>query len=182
MVGTSYDKLWDAHVVARDADGATFLYIDRQLLHEVSSPKAFVGLKASGLCPHRAVTHLAVADHAVPTLHRDRPIADPQARDQIALLEANCAGSHIEYLALDGAGQGIVHAIGPEQGFTLPGITLVCGDSHSATHGAFGALAFGIGASECETVLATQTLWQTRAKTPRVAFSGTPVPQSPPRT
>ena len=174
MVGTLYDKLWDAHVVARDADGATLLYIDRQLLHEVSSPQAFAGLNASGLCPHRAVTHLAVADHAVPTLHRDRPIADPQARDQIALLEANCAGSRIEYLALDGAGQGIVHVIGPEQGFTLPGITLVCGDSHSATHGAFGALAFGIGASECETVLATQTLWQTRAKTMRVTFSGTP--------
>ncbi|UVO50693.1 3-isopropylmalate dehydratase large subunit [Sphingomonas sp. SUN019] len=172
MAGTLYDRLWDAHVVATDGDGQTLLYIDRQLLHEVSSPQAFAGLRAQGLRPHRPATQLAVADHAVPTHHRDRPIADRQARDQVALLEANCAATGIEYLALDGAGQGIVHVIGPEQGFTLPGITLVCGDSHSATHGAFGALAFGIGASECETVLATQTLWQTRAKTMRVTFTG----------
>ena len=172
MAGTLYDKLWDAHIVATDDDGATLLYVDRQLLHEVSSPQAFAGLRTAGLRPHRAATHLAVADHAVPTHDRDRPIADAQARDQVALLEANCAAAGVEYLALDGDGQGIVHVIGPEQGFTLPGITLVCGDSHSATHGAFGALAFGIGASECETVLATQTLWQKRARTMRVTFTG----------
>ena len=172
MASTLYDKLWDAHVVATDDDGQTLLYIDRQLLHEVSSPQAFAGLRAAGLTPRRPATHLAVADHAVPTRNRDLPIADPQARDQVALLEANCAAFGIEYLPLDGAGQGIVHVIGPEQGLTLPGITLVCGDSHSATHGAFGALAFGIGASECEVVLATQTLWQARARTMRVTFTG----------
>ncbi len=174
MAWTLYNKLWDTHVVALDDDGQALLYIDRQLLHEVSSPQAFAGLRAAGLPARRPATQLAVADHAVPTRDRDRPIADAQARDQVALLEANCADHGIEYLALDGAGQGIVHVIGPEQGFTLPGITLVCGDSHSATHGAFGALAFGIGASECETVLATQTLWQARAKTMRVTFTGAP--------
>ena len=174
MPGTLYDKLWDAHVVHREPDGQTLLYIDRQMLHEVSSPQGFAGLRAAGRTPHRPETHLAVADHAVPTRDRDQPIADLQARAQVALLEANCGDFGIDYLALTGADQGIVHVVGPEQGFTVPGITLVCGDSHSATHGAFGALAFGIGASECETVLATQTLWQTRAKTMRVAFTGTP--------
>ena len=172
MARTLYDQLWDAHVVATDDAGQTLLYVDRQLLHEVSSPQAFAGLRAAGLTPHRPATQLAVADHAVPTRGRDRPIADRQARRQVALLEANCTAAGIEYLALDGDGQGIVHVIGPEQGFTLPGLTLVCGDSHSATHGAFGALAFGIGASECETVLATQTLWQVRARTMRVTFNG----------
>ncbi|MDH7973216.1 3-isopropylmalate dehydratase large subunit [Sphingomonas sp. AR_OL41] len=175
MAGTLYDKLWEAHIVAADESGQTLLYIDRQLLHEVSSPQAFAGLRAAGIEPHRPHTQLAVADHAVPTHDRGRPIANAQARDQIALIEANCAEFGIEYLALDGTHQGIVHVIGPEQGFTLPGITLVCGDSHSATHGAFGALAFGIGASECETVLATQTLWQQRASTMRVTFVGKPM-------
>lgn len=173
MARTLYDKLWEAHVVVTDDDGQTLLYVDRQLLHEVSSPQAFAGLRAAGHALRRAASHLAVADHAVPTRDRDRPIVDQKARDQVALLEANCAATGIEYLALDSADQGIVHVVGPEQGFTLPGITLVCGDSHSATHGAFGALAFGIGASECETVLATQTLWQRRAKTMRVTFTGT---------
>lgn len=171
---TLYDRLWEAHVVAQDDDGQTLLYIDRQLLHEVSSPQAFAGLRHSGLEVHRPCTHVAVADHAVPTRNRDQQITDPQARKQVALLNANCAEFGIEYLALKGPQQGIVHVVGPEQGFTLPGITLVCGDSHSATHGAFGALAFGIGASECETVMATQTLWQQRAKTMRVTFVGRP--------
>ncbi|MEO7787915.1 MAG: 3-isopropylmalate dehydratase large subunit [Sphingomicrobium sp.] len=167
-----YDKLWDAHVVATDDDGQTLLYIDRQLLHEVSSPQAFAALREAGLAVHRPASQIGVADHAVPTHDRDLPIADDQARAQVALLEANCAAFGVEYLRLEGAGQGIVHVIGPEQGFTLPGLTFVCSDSHSATHGAFGALAFGIGASECGTVLATQALWQKRAKTMRVTFTG----------
>ncbi len=171
---TLYGKLWSAHIVAEADDGKTLLYIDRQILHEVSSPQAFEGLREAGLPVHRPETALAVADHAVPTHDRDQPISDPQARAQVALLEANCQAFGIEYLPLTGEAQGIVHVIGPEQGFTLPGATLVCGDSHSATHGAFGTLAFGIGASECETALGTQTLWQTRAKTMRVTFMGRP--------
>ncbi|TRW17544.1 3-isopropylmalate dehydratase large subunit [Glacieibacterium frigidum] len=171
MPVTLYDRLWDAHVVAAEADSGALLYIDRMLLHEVSSPQAFAGLRERGLRPRRAAAHLAVADHAVPTRAR-HPIADPQARAQVALLEANCAAAGIEYLALDDARQGIVHVIGPELGFTLPGITLVCGDSHTATHGAFGALAFGIGTSEIESVLATQVLRQQRARTLRVRIDG----------
>ncbi len=172
MPRTLYDKIWDAHVVARDAGGEVLLYIDRQLLHEVSSPQAFAALREHGLQVHRPASHIAVADHAVPTHDRGAPIADPQARAQVALLAANCAEYGVEYLALDGERQGIVHVIGPEQGFTLPGLTFVCSDSHSATHGAFGALAFGIGASECGTVLAAQVLWQKRAATMRVTFTG----------
>ena len=170
---TLYDKLWSTHVVASEADGVDLLYIDRMLLHEVSSPQAFAGLREAGRIPRRAAPHLAVADHAVPTHHRGRPIADPQARAQVSLLEANCAGAGIDYLPLTDVRQGIVHVIGTEQGFTLPGTTLVCGDSHTATHGAFGALAFGIGSSEAECVLATQTLRQKKAKTMRVTIDGT---------
>jgi 3-isopropylmalate/(R)-2-methylmalate dehydratase large subunit len=169
---TLYDKLWDAHVVATAADGQTLLYIDRHLLHEVSTPQSFVALREAGLPVRRPSAQLAVADHAVPTHDRDRPIANPQARAQVSLLERNCADFGIDYLPLDGPDQGIVHVIGPEQGFTMPGITLVCGDSHSATHGAFGALGFGIGASECGTVMATQALWQRKAKRMRVTFTG----------
>jgi len=169
---TLYEKLWASHVVAETADGQTLLYVDRHLLHEVSTPQSFAALRAAHLRVRRPDTQLAVADHAVPTTRRDRPIADPQARDQVALLERNCAAFGIDYLRIDGPDQGIVHVIGPEQGFTLPDITLVCGDSHSATHGAFGALAFGIGASECGTVMATQTLWQRKAHTLRVTLSG----------
>ena len=171
MPSTLYDKLWDAHVVAQEDGGQALIYIDRMLIHEVSSPQAFAGLRARGLRPRRITPHLAVADHAVPTRNRDF-IRDPQARAQVSLLETNCAKVGIEYLALDDARQGIVHVIGPEQGFTLPGTTLVCGDSHSATHGAFGALAFGIGTSEIECVLATQVLWQTKARTMRVTIDG----------
>jgi len=171
MAGTLYEKLWDAHVVAQAGDKA-LLYIDRHLLHEVSTPQSFEAMREDGLHVPRPGTQLAVADHSVPTHDRDGLIADPQAAAQIALLERNCADFGIEYLALAGEDQGIVHVIGPEQGFTLPGITLVCGDSHTSTHGAFGALAFGVGASECGTVMATQTLWQARAKTLRVTFTG----------
>ena len=169
---TLYEKLWSAHVVASEAGGVDLLYIDRMLLHEVSSPQAFAGLHAAGRAPHRTAPFLAVADHAVPTHDRGRPIADPQARAQVSLLEANCAATGIDYLPLDDVRQGIVHVIGPEQGFTLPGTTLVCGDSHTATHGAFGALAFGIGSSEAECVLATQTLRQKKARTMRVTIDG----------
>ncbi|KQM22189.1 3-isopropylmalate dehydratase large subunit [Novosphingobium sp. Leaf2] len=171
MVRTLYEKLWDAHVVTQAGDKA-LLYIDRHLLHEVSTPQSFEALREDGLTVRRPETQLAVADHSVPTHDRDGAIADPQAAAQIALLERNCAQFGIEYLALAGEDQGIVHVIGPEQGFTLPGITLVCGDSHTSTHGAFGALAFGVGASECGTAMATQTLWQARAKTLRVTFTG----------
>ncbi|MBM0170611.1 3-isopropylmalate dehydratase large subunit [Altererythrobacter sp. C41] len=172
MSRSLYDKLWDAHVVVDSGDGKALLYIDRHLLHEVSTPQSFEALREDGLEVHRPGTQLAVADHSVPTHDRNLAIDDPQAAAQIALLERNCAEFGIAYLPLQGNDQGIVHVIGPEQGFTLPGITLVCGDSHTSTHGAFGALAFGIGASECGTVMATQTLWQTRARTMRVTFTG----------
>jgi 3-isopropylmalate/(R)-2-methylmalate dehydratase large subunit len=176
MALTLYDKLWDAHVVAETGDGQTLLYADRHLLHEVSTPQSFEMLRADGLPVHRPATQLAVADHAVPTHDRGAPIADPSAAAQVSLLERNCAEYGIEYLPLAGPDQGIVHVVGPEKGFTLPGLTLVCGDSHTATHGAFGALAFGIGASECGIVMATQTIWQTKAKRMRVTFTGKRAP------
>lgn len=169
---TLYDRLWQAHVVAELEDGGALLYIDRQMLHEVSSPQAFAGLAKAGRAVRRPAAHLALADHAVPTRYRDRPIADPLARAQVDLHAANCARHGIAYFPLTDDRQGIVHVVGPEQGFTLPGITLVCGDSHTATHGAFGALAFGIGSSEAECVLATQTLSQRKAKTLAVNASG----------
>jgi 3-isopropylmalate/(R)-2-methylmalate dehydratase large subunit len=169
---TLYDKLWDAHVVYDYGDGVALLYIDRQLLHEVSSPQAFEGLRAAGRAVRRPAAQLAVADHAVPTKDRDRPIADPLAREQVSLLQANAAEFGLRHLSLNDPRQGIVHVIGPELGFTLPGTTVVCGDSHTSTHGAFGVLAFGIGSSECEAVLATQTLRQARARNMRVLIEG----------
>ncbi len=172
MPRTLYDKLWDSHIVADLGDGQALLYIDRHLLHEVSSPQAFVALREAGRKLRRPETHLAVADHAVPTRARGVSIADPLARAQVAELESNVAQFGVPYATLDGAEQGIVHVIGPESGFTLPGTTLVCGDSHTTTHGAFGALAFGIGASEQGTVMAAQCLRQSRAKTMRVELSG----------
>lgn len=169
---TLYDKLWDSHVVAELPGGASLLYIDRQILHEVSSPQAFVAMREAGRQLRRPETHLAVADHAVPTRTRWGEIADPLARSQVAELEANVSEFGIPYAPLDGAEQGIVHVIGPETGFTLPGTTIVCGDSHTTTHGAFGALAFGIGASEQGTVMAAQVLPQTRARTMKVELAG----------
>jgi 3-isopropylmalate/(R)-2-methylmalate dehydratase large subunit len=169
---TLYDKLWDSHAVAEMPGGATLLYIDRQILHEVSSPQAFVAMRNSGRQLRRPETHIAVADHAVPTRKRHGEIEDPQARAQVAELETNVAEFAVPYAALDGAEQGIVHVIGPETGFTLPGTTIVCGDSHTTTHGAFGALAFGIGASEQGTVMAAQSLPQTRARTMKVELVG----------
>jgi 3-isopropylmalate/(R)-2-methylmalate dehydratase large subunit len=173
MLGkTLYDKLWESHVVTDFGDGNALLYIDRQLLHEVSSPAGFAGLRERGQMLHRPAAQLAVADHAVPTRARAEPIGDPQARAQVALLERNVADFGLSYIPLHDARHGIVHVIGPEQGFTQPGMTLVCGDSHTSTHGAFGALAFGIGASECECVMATQTLRQSRARNLRADVSG----------
>jgi 3-isopropylmalate/(R)-2-methylmalate dehydratase large subunit len=176
MSQTLYDKLWTSHVVSEDrdehGDTTALIYIDRQMLHEVSSPQGFEGLRTRGLAVRRPQAQLAVADHAVPTRHRDKPIADPLAREQVALLERNTSTSGLRYIPLNDRRHGIVHVIGPEQGFTLPGITLVCGDSHTSTHGAFGALAFGIGASEIECVLATQTLRQRRARNLRVRARG----------
>ena len=169
---TLYGKLWASHVVAEEGDGVALIYIDRHLLHEVSTPQAFESLRDAGRAVRRPEAQLAVADHAVPTQDRDSPIADTAAREQVALLARNTARYGIRHLGLDDPRQGIVHVIGPEQGFTQPGMTVVCGDSHTSTHGAFGALAFGIGASECGVVLATQTLRQTRATNMRVRVSG----------
>jgi 3-isopropylmalate/(R)-2-methylmalate dehydratase large subunit len=170
---TLYDKLWASHVVSDHGDGSALLYIDAQLLHEVSSPAAFAGLRQRAHALRRPSAHLAMADHAVPTRGRDAGIADPQARTQVALLERNAADFGVAYIPLHDVRHGIVHVVGPEQGFTLPGMTLVCGDSHTSTHGAFGALAFGIGASECECVMATQTLRQVRAQNLALRVTGT---------
>lgn len=170
---TLYDKLWESHVVRDYDDGTSLIYVDRHLVQEVSSPQAFEDILAAGRSIHRPETHLAVADHGVPTTDRSKPIQDPLARAQIAKLVENTEAFDIELIPLDDRRQGIVHVIGPELGFTQPGITLVCGDSHTSTHGAFGALAFGIGASECHCVLTTQCLRQTRSRNMAVRLKGT---------
>ena len=158
MPRTLFDKIWDAHVVERLADGTCVLYIDRHLVHEVTSPQAFVGLRAAGRGVRRPDATIAVVDHNVPTSDRAHGIAEPESRLQVATLEANVAEFGVPYFPLLDERQGIVHVIGPEQGISLPGMTIVCGDSHTSTHGAMGALAFGIGTSEVEHVLATQSL------------------------
>jgi 3-isopropylmalate/(R)-2-methylmalate dehydratase large subunit len=172
MAKTLYDKIWDAHLVAEPAGESPILYIDRHLVHEVTSPQAFEGLRGSGRKVRRPELALAVADHNVPTKDRSRGITEPQSRLQVETLEKNARDFGIEYFAMDDVRQGIVHIIGPEQGWTLPGTTIVCGDSHTSTHGAFGALAFGIGTSEVEHVLATQTLRATHSKNMRVTVNG----------
>ena len=169
---TLYDKLWDSHLVRMDDDGTALLYIDRHLVHEVTSPQAFEGLRQAGRVPWRVAANLAVADHNVPTTDRERGIADPVSRLQVETLDNNCATFGITEFKMDDPRQGIVHVIGPEQGATLPGMTIVCGDSHTSTHGAFGALAFGIGTSEVEHVLATQCLIQRKAKRMCVRVDG----------
>jgi 3-isopropylmalate/(R)-2-methylmalate dehydratase large subunit len=161
---TLYDKLWETHVVRRDEHGTALLYIDRHLVHEVTSPQAFEGLRLAGRIPWRRDTVLAVPDHNVPTTDRSRGIADPISRMQVETLDSNCIEYGLTEFAMDDVRQGIVHVIGPEQGATLPGMTVVCGDSHTSTHGALGALAFGIGTSEVEHVLATQCLIQRKSK------------------
>ena len=173
MAGTTlYDKIWDAHVVSTDDDGASLLYIDKHLVHEVTSPQAFEGLRMAGRAVRRPDATIAVADHNVPTTDRSRGIEDPESRIQVETLEKNCVDFGVPYYGIDDIRQGIVHIIGPEQGLTLPGMTIVCGDSHTATHGAFGALAHGIGTSEVEHVLATQTLIQKKSKNLAVRVTG----------
>ncbi len=170
---TLFEKIWDSHVVSRNDDGVSVIYIDRHLVHEVTSPQAFEGLRMSKRPVRRPDATLAVVDHNVPTSHdRLKGITDPEAKLQVDTLEKNVAQFGIEYFGMADKRQGIVHVIGPEQGMTQPGMTIVCGDSHTSTHGAFGALAFGIGTSEVEHVLATQTLIQKPAKNMRVLVEG----------
>jgi 3-isopropylmalate/(R)-2-methylmalate dehydratase large subunit len=169
---TLFDKIWRSHLVHRAEDGTCVLYIDRHLVHEVTSPQAFEGLRAAGRDVRRPTATIAVADHNVPTTDRSEGIADEESRIQIETLEQNCRDFGVPYFAMNDIRQGIVHIIGPEQGFTQPGMTIVCGDSHTSTHGAFGALAFGIGTSEVEHVLATQTLIQQPARNMRITVDG----------
>ncbi|MCO6159718.1 3-isopropylmalate dehydratase large subunit [Asaia lannensis] len=169
---TLFDKIWDDHVVERLPDGTCILYIDRHLLHEVTSPQAFEGLRMSGRRLRRPDATVAVVDHNVPTSDRSLPIEEPESRLQIETLEKNVAEFGVPYFRLRSKDQGIVHVVGPEQGISLPGMTIVCGDSHTSTHGAMGALAFGIGTSEVEHVMATQTLLQKPAKNMRITVSG----------
>ncbi len=171
---TLFDKIWDGHLVDRQDDGTCVIYIDRHLVHEVTSPQAFEGLRLAGRQVRRPEATLAVADHNVPTTDRSKGIEDEESRIQVETLERNCADFAIPYFSMEDVRQGIVHIIGPEQGFTLPGMTIVCGDSHTSTHGAFGALAFGIGTSEVEHVLATQTLIQKPARNMRITVEGEP--------
>src|SRR5262252_2301801 len=173
---TLYDKLWDSHVVRTESDGTTLLYIDRHLVHEVTSPQAYEGLQLAGRNPWRVESIVATADHNTPTTHWDRGIDDPTSRVQVDALDRNIRRYGAKaYFPFRDARQGIVHVIGPESGATLPGMTVVCGDSHTSTHGAFGCLAFGIGTSEVEHVLATQCLLTRRSKTMRVNVDG-PLP------
>ena len=169
---TLYDKIWNEHIVHQQEDGTTLLFVDRHLVHEVTSPQAFEGLRNSNRTVRQPNLTLAVADHNVPTTDRSKGIADKESKIQVDTLEANCKEFKIQLFNMDDKRQGIVHIIGPEQGFTQPGTVIVCGDSHTATHGAFGALAFGIGTSEVEHVLATQTLVQQKAKNFRINVNG----------
>jgi 3-isopropylmalate/(R)-2-methylmalate dehydratase large subunit len=169
---TLFEKIWDDHVVHRGEDGTCVIYIDRHLVHEVTSPQAFEGLRLAGRPVRRPEATLAVMDHNVPTSDRSKGIAEPESRTQIETLRKNCEEFGVPLFDLMDRRQGIVHIIGPEQGFTQPGMTIVCGDSHTSTHGAFGALAFGIGTSEVEHVLATQTLIQKPAKNMRITVNG----------
>ena len=173
MAKTLYDKLWQAHVVRENDDGTSLLYIDRHLVHEVTSPQAFEGLRLNGRAPWRSDSVLAVPDHNVPTTTRSAGISDPISREQIETLDRNCRDFKILEFHMQDPRQGIVHVIGPEEGATLPGMTVVCGDSHTSTHGAFGALAFGIGTSEVEHVLATQCLVLKKSRNMLIEVTGT---------
>ncbi len=172
MAKTLYDKLWDDHLVRCEEDGTGLIYIDRHLVHEVTSPQAFEGLRLAGRQPWRRDSIVAVPDHNVPTTGREQGILDPVARIQVETLDENCRQFGLVEFGMDDIRQGIVHVIGPEQGATLPGMTVVCGDSHTSTHGAFGALAFGIGTSEVEHVLATQCLVQKKSRNMLVSVDG----------
>ncbi len=172
MGRTLYDKLWDQHVIHTEDDGTSLIYIDRHLVHEVTSPQAFEGLHLAGRKPWRTASMVAVPDHNIPTTTDNTKIDDPVSRLQVVTLDQNCNHFGITEFGMGDPRQGIVHVIGPEQGITLPGMTIVCGDSHTATHGAFGALAFGIGTSEVEHVMATQCLIQRKSKNMRVRVEG----------
>ncbi len=172
MKKTMYEKIWDAHVVHEPSDSTPLLYVDRHLVHEVTSPQAFSGLKMANRKIKRPKSILATMDHCVPTLNRDKPIQDPIARKQIETLAENCKQHNLTLYHTHHEKNGIIHVIAPEQGFTQPGMVIVCGDSHTATHGAFGAMAFGIGTSEVEHVMATQTLQQSKAKTMLISIDG----------
>src|SRR6201992_3994754 len=169
---TLSDKIWNDHLVHEAEDGTSLLYIDRHLVHEVTSPQAFEGLRAAGRKVRAPEKTLAVVDHNIPTSDRNLPNPDPESAEQIRVMAENARDFGLEYYDEHDKRQGIVHIIGPEQGFTLPGTTIVCGDSHTATHGAFGALAYGVGTSEVEHVLATQTLYQKKSKNMRAVVDG----------
>lgn len=169
---TLFDKIWDAHVVATVKDGPTQLYIDRHLCHEVTSPQAFAGIRTRGLSVFRPKQTTLTADHNIPTMWQNKPISDAVSRFQVDTLAKNASDFGLTYYGLNNPKNGIVHVIGPENGYTQPGMTIVCGDSHTSTHGAFGAIAFGIGTSEVEMVLASQCILQTRPKTMRINFEG----------
>jgi len=172
MAQTLFDKVWQQHIVKQNDDGSTLLYIDRQLVHEVTSPQAFEGLRLSGRKPWRVNASVATPDHNVPTTNRDAGIIDPVSRTQVEALDTNCAEFGITEFGLGDIRQGVVHVMGPEQGLILPGMTVVCGDSHTSTHGAFGAIAMGIGTSEVEHVLATQCLIQKKPQEMRIHVQG----------
>ena len=172
ILKTLYDKIWDSHCVKSNKNGFDLLYIDRHYIHEVTSPQAFEGLRLSKRKLWRSNSNFAVPDHNIPTKDRDKGIADPFSKIQVDTLEKNCESFNIKNFSMNDPNQGIVHIIGPEQGLTLPGMTIVCGDSHTSTHGAFGTLAFGIGTSEVEHVLATQCLIQKRSKTMLIYING----------
>src|SRR5437773_9089880 len=173
---TLFDKIWESHLAHRQDDGHCLLYVDRHLVEEVTSPQAFEGLRLAGRKVRRPQATLAVADHNVPTTDRSHGIVELESRIQVETLEKNCADFGIQYFSMDDIRQGIVHIIGPEQGMTQPGMVIVCGDSHTATHGAFGALAFGIGTSEVEHVLATQCLVWSEPRTMEARLTGTAGP------
>ena len=172
MSKTLYEKIWDQHLVYDHPEETALLYIDFHLIHEVTSPQAFDGLKSRQIKIRQPKKMLAVMDHSVPTKNQLLEIADPIARDQVKKLSENCKANNIELFSLGDIRQGIIHVIAPEQGVTQPGMTIVCGDSHTSTHGAFGALAFGIGTSEVEHVMATQCLQQKKSKTFLASFIG----------
>jgi len=172
MAQTLFDKVWEQHIVKQNDDGSTLLYIDRQLVHEVTSPQAFEGLRLAGRKPWRTNASVATPDHNVPTTNREAGISDPVSRTQVEALDANCAEFGITEFGLGDIRQGVVHVMGPEQGLILPGMTVVCGDSHTSTHGAFGSIAMGIGTSEVEHVLATQCLIQKKPQVMRITVAG----------
>src|SRR6202049_1017729 len=172
MPKTLIEKVWDTHVVAEEPGAPSLIYIDLHLVHEVTSPQAFQGLRERGLKVRRPDLTIATTDHSIPTSDRSLPILDPIAANQVAQLDKNCKEFGITHYGVHSSHQGIVHVIGPELGLTQPGMTVVCGDSHTATHGAFGALAVGIGTSEVEHVLATQCLWQAKPKTFSIGVDG----------